>query len=159
MRYTRLEIVENTQPRDTSWRQSPVDELTDRWASGGSAFVLVTRKAWRPPTDVYETPSDVVVKMEIAGLKDSGISIVIADDVLSISGRPHDEAPGRKIGYHQMGISYGEFGVDIKLPGPVSSDEIVAEYEAGFLRVTLPKALPRESKPVRIPVTDSSVTR
>jgi HSP20 family protein len=99
----------------------------------------------------------VVVKMEIAGVSEDELSVVIADDVLSITGRRDDEAEGRKIGYHQMGISYGEFAVYVKLPGPIDQEKIIARYEAGFLQVRLPKTLPRESRTVRISVTDNPV--
>ena len=127
----------------------------DVWPSRqGKPFVLVTHKAWRPPTDIYETPAEVVIKMEVAGINEDQLQITIDGDLLTIRGQRRDETVPRKIGYHHMGISYGEFASDISLPGPIDQSQVTAEYQAGFLTVTLPKAQPRKSNSVRIAVTE-----
>src|SRR5689334_9875524 len=128
---------------------------SDIWpTSSGQPFVLVTRKPWRPPTDIYETAGDVVVKMEVAGMNEESLEITLQDDLLTIRGRRTDETGRRKIGYHHMGITYGEFASEIKLPGPIDQDQVHAEYTAGFLIVTLPKAAPRPTGSIRIAITE-----
>ena len=142
------------EPEETPAGQYATGEQ-DVWpGSRGRPFVLLTHKAWRPPTDIYETPRDVVVKMEVAGLDESQLQIVIQNDMLAIRGRRVDETARRKIGYHHMGIAYGEFASDIQLPGPVEIDQIHAEYQAGFLTVTLPKMQPRPVGSVRIAISE-----
>ena len=64
-----------------------------------------------------------------------------------------DPAAGHKVGYHHMGITYGDFAFDISLPGPVDRESIQAEYDAGFLTIKLPKAHPRPSGPVHVRIT------
>src|SRR5436305_14359429 len=92
------------------------DEL---WpASQGKPFVLVTHKAWRPPTDIYETPGEVVIKMELAGVTEDNLQITVQGDVLAVRGRRVGDAARRKVGYHHVGIGYGEIGSDIQFPGP-----------------------------------------
>ncbi|MBL8057622.1 MAG: Hsp20/alpha crystallin family protein, partial [Anaerolineales bacterium] len=44
---------------------------------------------------------------------------------------------------HQLEVNFGEFRSEVELPSPVEVEGIEAEYEDGFLRVTLPKAKPR----------------
>jgi len=122
--------------------------------SMGRPFVLITHKAWRPPTDIYETPREVVIKMEVAGMNESGLQITVHDDVLAIRGRRADETVRQKIGYHHMGIAYGEFASDIQLPGPIDIEQVSAEYDAGFLTVTLPKMQPRPTGRVRIAINE-----
>ncbi|MBI5713270.1 MAG: hypothetical protein HZC38_07580 [Chloroflexi bacterium] len=34
---------------------------------------------WRPPTDIYETETHLVVQMEIAGMRDGDVSILLQD--------------------------------------------------------------------------------
>jgi HSP20 family molecular chaperone IbpA len=41
-----------------------------------------------------------------------------------------------------MEIRFGRFSSAVGLPGPINVDESRAEYENGFLTVTLPKAKP-----------------
>ena len=96
--------------------------------------------AWRPPTDVYVTDDAVIVRVEIAGMRDGEFVISLENQVLSIRGTRPDQ-PERRA-YHQMEIRFGEFRTDIELHWPVENDQIDAEYRDGFLRLVLPKAQP-----------------
>ena len=98
-------------------------------------------RAWRPPTDVYESDSEYTVLVELAGMRGVEISVTLDEQILRIRGsRP--EAAGTRA-YHQMEINYGEFVVEFRLPVPVDRERIDASYSDGFLRVVLPKAQPR----------------
>jgi HSP20 family protein len=98
--------------------------------------------AWQPPTDVYETESAIVVRVEIAGMREEDISVALNGRLLSIKGVRQDLAERRA--FHQMEIRYGEFALDLELPAYVEGDQAQATYTNGFLRVTLPKAHPRQ---------------
>ena len=108
---------------------------------------LLTRqhKVWRPPTDVYETDSHVIVKVEIAGMRAEDFSISLNAQTLLISGVRAD--PAEKLAYQQMEIPYGQFETEVYIPWTVDEDAINATYQNGFLSVLLPKAMPR-----RVPV-------
>jgi len=100
--------------------------------------LTVQPNVWRPLTDVFETQDSFVVRVEIAGMKESDFSITLDNQILSISGiRP--DFPERKA-FYQMEIHFGEFGSEIEIPGPVDQDRVEAVYQDGFLRVNLPKA-------------------
>lgn len=92
---------------------------------------------WRPPTDVYETDEAIVVKIEIAGMRDEDLEVAIQENVLIISGVRSDLSERRA--YHQMEIQFGRFSVGIDLPARVEPDHARAEYKDGFLTVHLPK--------------------
>jgi len=99
---------------------------------------------WSPPTDLFETDSSFVVRVEIAGMRDRDFSVTLENNYLVISGiRP--DVPERRA-YHQMEIRFGEFSTVVALPGPVDSDDAAAEYADGFLVVTLPKARAKKTK-------------
>lgn len=98
-------------------------------------------KAWRPPTDVYETDDCVVVKVEIAGMDDADLRISLDGKQLIISGMRRD--PASKLGYQQMEILYGHFETDVHLARAIEEDKIEATYQNGFLVVRLPKVKPR----------------
>lgn len=93
---------------------------------------------WRPPTDVYETQDAILIKIEIAGMKESDFSIILADRKVSIQGTRLDQETKRA--YHQMEIRNGEFRSEIALHWAIDSDNVAAEYKDGFLRILLPKA-------------------
>ena len=93
---------------------------------------------WRPPTDIYETDTHLVVQMEIAGMRDGNVSIHLQDRHLIVSGTRPEPSHERRA-YHQMEINNGEFKVEIELPLAVSPDGINAEYEDGFLKIAMRK--------------------
>ena len=108
---------------------------------------------WRPPTDVYETGSAVVVRMEIGGVQCQDIEVAVGDDqVLSVRGIRRDPRARERRGYHQMEIHYGVFQRSVYIPKPVNTEGAEAHYDAGFLEIVLPIA-ERAVRPARFVVT------
>ena len=97
----------------------------------------VRPNVWRPPTDVYETEEDVIVRMEVAGMRDEDLEVAVQDNLLLISGSRADSTERKA--YHQMEIPFGKFSVSIDLPVRVNTEDATAEYKDGFLTVQLPK--------------------
>jgi HSP20 family molecular chaperone IbpA len=97
----------------------------------------VRSNVWRPPTDMFETETSVIVKVEVAGVRDEDIEVAVRGKLLSVNGIRSDSAERRA--YHQMEIPYGKFSVDIELPVAVNIDNATAEYKGGFLIIHLPK--------------------
>jgi len=106
------------------------------WMSTGQ------HKVWRPPTDVYETDTCIVVTVEIAGMEEQDFAISLDARRLIIGGVRHD--PASKLGYQQMEIMYGHFETDVHVPGAIDKDGVEATYQNGFLSVSLPKVAPRQ---------------
>lgn len=96
--------------------------------------------AWQPPTDVYESEDQVVVQVELAGVKEEAIEITLYADHLAISGTREKSAPPGTAAYYLAGILYGEFRVEVPVLASVLRDEVEASYENGLLTVVLPKA-------------------
>lgn len=97
---------------------------------------------WRPPIDVFETERAIVVRVEIAGMKESDFAITLDERHLSIRGTRPD-SPERRA-YRQMEIRFGEFLAEVDLHSPINVDEVEAVYSNGFLKVTLPKIGPHQ---------------
>ncbi len=122
-------------------RRSPFD--SSRWA------MWQTGQTWRPPTDVFETDDAVIVRVEIAGMRDADLTVTLQDQLLIISG--HRDDPSVKVAYHQLEVRYGEFRTEVYLHWAVEQVDITAAYQDGFLIVNLPKAKVR-----RVHVVDTS---
>jgi HSP20 family molecular chaperone IbpA len=93
--------------------------------------------AWRPPTDVFETPEAIIVRVEIAGMRTEDFHLSLEAQTLVIDGIRRDPDPGAA--YHRLEIPFGQFQVTIALPAMIDEQHVEAEYRAGFLRVRLPK--------------------
>jgi HSP20 family protein len=101
--------------------------------------------AWSPPTDVYETDASFVVRLEVAGMRESDFAIDVNENTLLISGMRFDSKERRA--YRQMEIRYGEFSAGVELPTGLDLQHAEADYEDGFLLVIFPKL-----KPTGIPI-------
>ena len=104
--------------------------------------VQVRAGVWNPPSDVYETENNYVVRVEIAGMREEDFEITVEENFLMISGSRPD-IPERRA-YQQMEIRFGKFESVVGLPGPLDLETSSAEYKEGFLTVTLPKAKPNQ---------------
>jgi HSP20 family protein len=99
---------------------------------------------WRPPTDMFETEDKIVVRVEIAGMHEGDFSVNFDQGILQISGiRPE---VSEKRAFHQMEIHFGEFLTEVEILIPIDLEKIDAVYQDGFLRVGLPKTLPKQIK-------------
>lgn len=106
--------------------------------SGIVNWRLTTKpNVWYPPTDVYETDKNIIVRVEVAGMNENDFSIGIHQNILVISGVRRESSTSRS--FHQIEIHFGEFYADIEIPIPIERENIEASYQDGFLLVILPK--------------------
>lgn len=101
----------------------------------------VSFSGWNPPTDVFETEENFIVRVEIAGMKDADFEVAIENQILMISGN-RSELNERRA-YRQMEIRFGKFEIAVEISVPVEIERAVAEYKDGFLVVQLPKLSPK----------------
>ena len=136
-------------PKSEPLKTEPEKPLATKYEDGTHLNWRLSMRApaWRPPTDVFEAEDTVVVRVEIGGMREDDFSIELNGRDLTIRGVRQDIQERRA--YHQMEIRFGEFIINLKLPDHVDSDRVQAVYSDGFLRVSLPKALPRQ-----IPIID-----
>ncbi|HHH81423.1 MAG TPA: Hsp20/alpha crystallin family protein [Chloroflexi bacterium] len=131
----------------TEWQRLRLESggEDDPWASAtyrSLSWSLQRRShAWRPPTDVLETESAIMVIVEVAGMRGEDFSITFDRQILTVRGHRADANP--RAAYHQMEIDYGDFLTEIRIPFRIDADHIEATYHDGFLRVILPKASPK----------------
>lgn len=99
---------------------------------------------WSPPTDLYETEENLILQVELAGMSEENINVVLEDSRLMISG--HRPVTGERRAYHKMEIAYGKFEVAVDIPMQVDLDKTTAEYKDGFLTIVLRKIQQKPSK-------------
>jgi len=103
---------------------------------------------WRPAMDIHETPSAVLVKIELAGMDEESIEITLYPNAIVVTGQRVDDSDyDEETYYHEAQIRYGPFRADAYLSTPIQAEMASAVYQNGFLRVTLPRrsATPEES--------------
>ncbi|HHT9126137.1 MAG TPA: Hsp20/alpha crystallin family protein [Candidatus Brocadiia bacterium] len=115
--------------------------------------VSFSHELWIPPTDVYETPEEFVVKMAISGIKPNDISVEFSAGILTISGKRFDNSNHKKTHFYQVEIRYGYFERKIVLPKTIDENNISATYKDGFLLVTIPKSQAPTKKSLSVKIT------
>lgn len=104
-------------------------------------FPSPLHKPWHPYTDVYETRTDLIIKMELAGIKKQDVKIFTEENRLIIRGIRREICREGKIAYRQMEINYGPFEAIIPLFTPIDEKKLIsATITNGILEVKLPKA-------------------
>ncbi|RPJ25684.1 MAG: Hsp20/alpha crystallin family protein [Chloroflexi bacterium] len=98
----------------------------------------VRSSVWSPPTDVYETEENYVIKVEIAGMREEDFEVGFDNNILMIIGYRSDLNERRA--YHQMEIRFGRFEIAAEIPTAANMEKATAEYKDGFLTIMLPKS-------------------
>lgn len=95
-------------------------------------------------TDVQETKTHYIIKMDVPGMDKSNINVEVKNNMLLVSGERNEhveENQGGKMFRRER--SYGYFSRTVPLPNDARSDGITAEYANGVLTV---KVLRTEGK-------------
>lgn len=101
---------------------------------------VATQTAWRPAADVYETPSNLSVTIEIPGVDPEELEVLLFENALVVEGQrrvPDVEAGGI---YHAAEIRRGPLRAEIRLPARVDTEPVELRFELGMLFITLHKA-------------------
>lgn len=91
-------------------------------------------------TDVQETKTHYIIKMDIPGMDKSNINVEVKNNMLLVSGERNEhveENQGGKMFRRER--SYGYFSRTVPLPNDARSDGITAEYANGVLTLKVPR--------------------
>lgn len=119
--------------------QREVERFIGDFASRKPPSVRFSPRAWAPAVDVYETLDEVVVIVELAGVKQEEIEIEVHGKLLVVRGERRDIKQGVRRSYSQIEIMWGPFERNIALPSAVNVAETKAYYDDGILEIVLPK--------------------
>lgn len=90
--------------------------------------------------DVYGAHDRLVVRIEAPGMAQEDFQIEMSSpEVLSVLGRKRRDREHAGSSYALVQCAYGTFRRDIRLPTPVDVERAKATYEAGVLRIELPR--------------------
>ena len=123
-------------------------ELRDAMFHLGQQYTyLQPGTVWRPAMDIHETPTAVLIKIELAGIEEEGIEITVYPNAIVVAGQRIDDSDcDEATYYHEAQIRYGPFRADAYLSTPIQPEMTSAAYQNGFLRITLPRQ-PQENTP------------
>ncbi|KAF2956841.1 Hsp20/alpha crystallin family protein [Marinitoga sp. 38H-ov] len=111
----------------------------------GSLDIFETSKIAMPSIDIYETEKDIVIEADVPGYDKKDINLRLDDDILTISAEKRDDKEEKGRNYIKRERYFGKFERSIKLPDYIDFDKIKAKFNAGVLKIEIPK-LPEKAK-------------
>jgi HSP20 family protein len=108
---------------------------------------------WTPSMDIYETPEEIIIRAEIAGVVKEDLEVEISNKAVRILGKRAEITRVAGATYRLAEIQYGKFERILFLPAPIDTEVVTSSFTNGFLELRLMK-MPRE-KTYRIPIDDS----
>ena len=100
-----------------------------------------------PAVNLWTSEDKAVVTVEIPGVKQDDLDIMVAGDTLTIKGSRTVDEMTEKASIHRQERGSGQFSRSLRLPFPVESDKVDANLKNGVLQIHLPRAsqdLPRK---------------
>ncbi len=107
---------------------------------------------WAPVFDMYETKDELVLKVELPGVREKDISLSITGDLLTVKGERAFDQEQEDEKYFRAERVYGKFERTIQLPLPVQADRVTATYRDGVLEVKLSTAEEVKPKDIKIDI-------
>jgi HSP20 family protein len=126
-------------------------DLTDLYRSTNLLF-RCSDCLWLPSMDMIETPKEIVIISEIAGLEKEDLAVEITRRAVKVSGRRRLPPLAGPATYRLAEINYGHFERVLYLPETVDANSISASYSNGLLTIRLAKQPAQEH--YRVPIAE-----
>ncbi len=89
--------------------------------------------------DVHQTPTDIVIKAMVAGVKPEDMEISITRDMVTIKGKREENREVTEENFFYKELYWGSFSRTILLPQEVDVEAAEATERHGLLTIKLPK--------------------
>lgn len=103
---------------------------------------------WSPAADVYETPEEIVLQIELPGVRLEDVRLESLDGKLRVSGHRRVDSGAEPRHFVRMERIYGNFSREFPAPAAVDPTAIKATLRAGVLRVVASKSDRSQAIPV-----------
>ena len=89
--------------------------------------------------DVYQTPTHIIIKAMIAGVRPEDLDVSITRDMVTLRGKRERHTEGTAGDFFFSELYWGSFARTIVLPQEVEIEEAEATENHGLLTIRLPK--------------------
>jgi len=89
--------------------------------------------------DVFQTPTEIVIKAMISGVRPEDLNISITREMVTIKGKREETETVTGTDYFHQELYWGSFSKTILLPSEVEPEEAEAVERHGLLTIRLPK--------------------
>ncbi len=124
-------------------------------ATSNGTTTTAGRDVYLPAADIIETKDAFVLWLDVPGVDEGSVELMLEDNQLTVAGRSMVTAPeGYSPAYREF--EPGDYQRRFTLPKTVDRDAIEAAIKDGVLRVSLPKAEPAKAKKITVNASKST---
>jgi HSP20 family protein len=105
-----------------------------------------------PPVDVYEDAQQLVLTLEVPGIKQEDLDVRVENQTLTVKGERKFEKDQKEENFHRIERRYGTFTRTFTLPQTVDTGAVRASYDAGVLSIALAKKEAAKPKQVKVEI-------
>ena len=116
-----------------------VESRSINMANGKPGIFEETDEEAQLTVDVYQTPSEIVVKTMVAGVRPDDLDVAITRDSVTVRGERSEDRTVSDEDYLHRELYWGAFTRTINLPEEINVDEAEAVEKHGVLILRLPK--------------------
>jgi len=100
--------------------------------------------------DVYQTPTEIVIKSTIAGVSPEDLDITITNDMVTVKGKREKDEVISDGDYYYQECYWGAFSRSVILPVDVEAEKAEAGMKNGILTLRLPKVEKVKTRKIRV---------
>ncbi len=108
-------------------------------SSSEAAELEEEEEAGELAVDVYQTPTHIVIKAMIAGVRPEDLDVSITRDMVTIRGKRERHTEGTNGDFFFQELYWGSFARTIVLPQEIEIEEAEATEKHGLLIIRMPK--------------------
>ena len=112
----------------------------------------LTTASFVPAVDVYEDDKKVVLKLEVPGIEQKDLDVSVEKNTLTVKGERKFSTEEKEENFHRIERRYGSFFRSFTLPSTVDTEQVLASYNAGVLKLELAKKPEAQPKQIKINV-------
>jgi len=107
---------------------------------------------WIPRVDVYEKPGEIVVEVEVPGVGQADLVIIVQSSRVEIKGMKKERGSSERIRYLRLEREFGSFRRLVALPATVVPDRAKAFLHNGVLTLQLKKYVPEDEEKIIVTI-------
>ena len=121
------------------------------WDNSSGAFRNMGRSNW-PPVDIVETFNEIIVTVDIPGLKrGDDVTVQVRGNELTLVGeKVTDTGNLPNIKVHGQERQHGKFSRTVSLPAPVDGKYARAAYRQGVLEIKITKLSDGQAETLKV---------
>ena len=115
-------------------------------------FPAIRSAGFTPAIDIWQDEENIYAESPLAGVDPKDVQVSVENDILTVQGKTEKKSEVDEKEYYRKEVRFGSFHRSVALPAAVNNEKVLAEFEKGILKITLPKEERVKPKKVEVKI-------